>query len=478
MTQKEIMKRAGCKTPEELMAKYPTEEHFHAAFPDMAHEMKNGGAASGHPGQFWDGTKWVSSAGGGTYSNGVFYRNGGSYSQDGGPVYPIGGAGPIFQTGGMTHAMYPGTGQGTGMLQEYAAEHFQMGGMPFAMVAGPGTGTGFLQELAHEEDTRAGMMKSGGILHIKESKKGTFTAAASKHGMGVQEFASHVHAHPENYSPAMRKKANFARNAAHFKHEYGGVIDTDNDMMEYGGNPFHPLQRFMQGGGSNVPIGNAVNNSGGQRSDELDNSQPVVNNNTEQSTTTTANSNDAIQNSLTQQQMDQNVGFAYNPATDPNNPVNRPVMNTDQPQNSPSPDNSTSPDQQQPRRNRFSTWVGIGTNFLAGLGTAALGYENLRNARNDQRQGFNQGLTHGANNGPADMGDYNQHGDFRPNQNTPTAAGKFYPSMSRFGGRQMMQNGGILFHDTGTIYEHGGTYEVDDTELNRLKRLGYKYEMI
>jgi hypothetical protein len=32
--------------------------------------------------------------------------------------------------------------------------------------------------------------------------------------MGVQEFASQVKAHPEDYSPAMRKKANFARNAA------------------------------------------------------------------------------------------------------------------------------------------------------------------------------------------------------------------------------------------------------------------------
>ena len=52
----------------------------------------------------------------------------------------------------------------------------------------------------------------GGSIHIAPSKKGTFTAAASKHGMGVQEFASKVLAHPENYSLTMRKKANFARN--------------------------------------------------------------------------------------------------------------------------------------------------------------------------------------------------------------------------------------------------------------------------
>ena len=50
--------------------------------------------------------------------------------------------------------------------------------------------------------------KSG--IHIKPSKKGTFTAAASKHGKGVQEFARQVMANKSNYSPAMVKKANFA----------------------------------------------------------------------------------------------------------------------------------------------------------------------------------------------------------------------------------------------------------------------------
>ncbi len=64
----------------------------------------------------------------------------------------------------------------------------------------------------------------GGSIHIDPSKKGTFTAAASKHGKSVQEFASQVLAHPENYSPAMRKKANFARNAAKWKHGDGGCL--------------------------------------------------------------------------------------------------------------------------------------------------------------------------------------------------------------------------------------------------------------
>ena len=56
--------------------------------------------------------------------------------------------------------------------------------------------------------------KDGGSIHIASSKRGTFTAAATKHNMGVQEFASKVLRNKDSYSPAMVKKANFARNAS------------------------------------------------------------------------------------------------------------------------------------------------------------------------------------------------------------------------------------------------------------------------
>lgn len=65
----------------------------------------------------------------------------------------------------------------------------------------------------------------GGKIHIKPSKRGTFTAAAKKHGKSVQSFASQVLANKENYSPAMVKKANFARNAAKW-HSFGGDLNT------------------------------------------------------------------------------------------------------------------------------------------------------------------------------------------------------------------------------------------------------------
>lgn len=68
--------------------------------------------------------------------------------------------------------------------------------------------------------------KDGGKIHIKPSKRGTFTAAAKKHGKSVQAFASQVLANKENYSPAMVKKANFARNFGGRKHDLGGYLFT------------------------------------------------------------------------------------------------------------------------------------------------------------------------------------------------------------------------------------------------------------
>lgn len=55
---------------------------------------------------------------------------------------------------------------------------------------------------------------SGKDIHIKKSKRGTFTKAAKQHGMSVQSFANRVLRNPSKYSSAMRKKANFARNAS------------------------------------------------------------------------------------------------------------------------------------------------------------------------------------------------------------------------------------------------------------------------
>ena len=82
--------------------------------------------------------------------------------------------------------------------------------------------------------------KYGGI-HIKPSKRGTFTAAAKKHGMSVQGFASKVLANKGKYSSAMVKKARFAKSASKWKHkEFGGDMDfnyyiTKDNIYKLGG---------------------------------------------------------------------------------------------------------------------------------------------------------------------------------------------------------------------------------------------------
>lgn len=58
----------------------------------------------------------------------------------------------------------------------------------------------------------------GKDIYIKPSKRGTFTAAAKKRGKSVQAFASQVLNNPGKYSTAMRKKAQFAKNASKWKH--------------------------------------------------------------------------------------------------------------------------------------------------------------------------------------------------------------------------------------------------------------------
>lgn len=78
-----------------------------------------------------------------------------------------------------------------------------------------------------KESTRVSRLlelAKGGPIHIKPSKKGTFTAAATKHGKGVQEFARQVLANKGNYSSAMVKKANFARNSKSWNKDFGGFL--------------------------------------------------------------------------------------------------------------------------------------------------------------------------------------------------------------------------------------------------------------
>ena len=90
-----------------------------------------------------------------------------------------------------------------------------------------------LSDIRSFYDNAVNEYTEGGGIHISPSKRGTFTAAATKHGKSVQEFASQVLAHKENYSPAMVKKATFARNFGGHRHEDGG----SNWLPDFAYNP-------------------------------------------------------------------------------------------------------------------------------------------------------------------------------------------------------------------------------------------------
>nr|DAG91666.1 MAG TPA: hypothetical protein [Crassvirales sp.] len=72
----------------------------------------------------------------------------------------------------------------------------------------------------------------GGGIHIKKSHRGLFTKEAKEHGMGVQEFASHVLANKDKYSPEVVKRANFARNVTKFS--LGGDMQTNGSDFSNG----------------------------------------------------------------------------------------------------------------------------------------------------------------------------------------------------------------------------------------------------
>lgn len=65
----------------------------------------------------------------------------------------------------------------------------------------------------------------GGGIHIKKSHRGLFTKEAKEHGMGVQEFASHVLANKDKHSPEVVKRANFAANFGGHKYNDGGYLE-------------------------------------------------------------------------------------------------------------------------------------------------------------------------------------------------------------------------------------------------------------
>lgn len=88
---------------------------------------------------------------------------------------------------------------------------------------------GYLGNIPSEPMTFA----DGGGIHIAKSKEGTYKAAADRRGISMSELADRIKANPENYSPALRKKANFYNNFARHKKSDGGnlLIGNNGDTL-------------------------------------------------------------------------------------------------------------------------------------------------------------------------------------------------------------------------------------------------------
>lgn len=85
----------------------------------------------------------------------------------------------------------------------------------------------FLQSMYNVEAFSGPLFKEGGIM-IKKENRGKFTESANRANMGVQEYARHILANKEDYSPTLIKRANFARN-------FGGRKAFGGDLNTYGG---------------------------------------------------------------------------------------------------------------------------------------------------------------------------------------------------------------------------------------------------
>jgi hypothetical protein len=195
-----FLKTAGVDNMEDFYKLHPTEEHFFKTYPHMKEKMKKK-------------VRRPKAAMGG------YYQNGGAASQQGNQMQQLlQVVAQAFQKGATPEQIIKSLVK-QGIPQDTAIQMLKMvvdqtengGADEQSQPMNPES----MQEAAQQTYARGG-------IHINPAKKGTFTAQATRMGMGVQEAARHILAHKDRYSPGMVKKANFARNAAKWKHEDGG----------------------------------------------------------------------------------------------------------------------------------------------------------------------------------------------------------------------------------------------------------------
>lgn len=120
---------------------------------------------------------------------------------------------------------------------------------------------GFLNHLSN-------VFGDGGGIHINPANKGKFTESASRAGMGVQEYASHILANKEDYSSTQVKRANFAHNAAKW-HDNGGYLMKNSIQYDEGGNLNIKVPNYSTHGGAFSNGVTIVENGGTHEENQL-----------------------------------------------------------------------------------------------------------------------------------------------------------------------------------------------------------------
>ena len=148
--------------------------------------------------------------GGSTFSGNAWYGKGGQ------PCYECGGN--VYQQGGQQDEMMQAIQMYAQMTQTDPEQLMMM-----LQQLPPLEQQEAIQKIMQAiQEAQTGQMKNGGI-YINPANKGKFTESANRAGMGVQEFARKVLANKEDYSATQVKRANFARNAAGWKKQFGGM---------------------------------------------------------------------------------------------------------------------------------------------------------------------------------------------------------------------------------------------------------------
>lgn len=111
----------------------------------------------------------------------------------------------------------------------------------------------FLNSMYNVAALGGSLFSDGGIM-IKKANRDKFTESADRAGMGVQEYARHILANKDDYSPTLVKRANFARNAANWHAMGGNLNDYNNFFIEINNGKTHeqnPLGGVPMGQDSN-----------------------------------------------------------------------------------------------------------------------------------------------------------------------------------------------------------------------------------